>query len=127
LLLAPYPLLGIPSITASRVELAVGKLGTPEQFYAFHRRMYARRGTNDSARPLDVAQSLGLDKHRVLALADSDQITETMKTLVSRGTALDLEAAPSFVVGKLAILGYPGPRSHAAIVTAAGTYGKVVC
>jgi len=127
LLLVPYPVLGIASITATRVELAVGKLGTLEQFYAFHRRMFARRGTNDGARALDVAQSLGLDKRRLLALADSDEITETMKTLVRLGTALGLQATPSFVVGNAAILGYPGPRSLAAIVTAAATCGKVIC
>lgn len=127
LLLVPYPVLGIPSITASRVELAVGKLGSPEQFYAFHREMYARRGTNDGVRALEVARSLGLDKHRLLALADSDQTTEMMKTLVHLGTTLGLEATPSFVVANTAILGYPGPRALAAIVTAAATCGKVVC
>ena len=127
LLLVPYPVLGIASITATRVELAVGKLGTPEQFYAFHRKMYARRCTHDGVSALEVAQSLGLDKQHLLARADSDQVTETMKTLVRLGTALDLKAAPSFVIGNVAILGYPGPRALAAIVTAAATCDKVVC
>jgi protein-disulfide isomerase len=127
LLLVPYPVLGVASITASRVELAVGRLGTPAQFYAFHRKMFARRGTNDGARALEVAQSLGLDKGRLLVLADSDQITETMKALVRLGTALGLQATPSFVVGDVAILGYPGPHALAAILTAATRCGKVVC
>ena len=35
LVLVPYPILGIPSIGAARMELAVTKLGTPDQFYAF--------------------------------------------------------------------------------------------
>jgi protein-disulfide isomerase len=127
LLLVPYPVLGVASITAGRVELAVGKLGTPAQFYAFHRKMFARRGPNDGVRALEVAQSLGLDKNRLLALADSDQITETMKALVRLGTALGLQATPSFVVGDAAVLGYPGPHSLAAILTATATCGKVVC
>jgi protein-disulfide isomerase len=38
-----YPILGIASIGAARVELAVAKLGTPEQFYAFHRKIYTQR------------------------------------------------------------------------------------
>ena len=52
LVLVPFPVLGIPSITASRVELAVAKLGTPQQFYDFHRKVYAQRGVTDGARAL---------------------------------------------------------------------------
>ena len=62
LVLVPYPILGIPSIGAARVELAVAKLGTPEQFYEFHRKIYAQRGTTDGPRALDVATDLGLNK-----------------------------------------------------------------
>jgi protein-disulfide isomerase len=127
LVLVPYPVLGIPSISAARVELAVAKLGTAEQFYAFHRKIYAQRGTVDGRRALEVAKSLGLNTRRLLALADGDEITETMKNHVSLGDALGLQATPSFVVGELAILGYPGPHAIEAIVTAAATCGKAVC
>ena len=127
LVLVPYPVLGIPSITAARVELAVAKLGTPEQFYAFHRKMYARRGTADGPHALDVARGLGLDKKRLLALADSDEITETMKKLVTLGDALGLQATPSFIVGRVAILGYPGPQALEAIAAAAATCGEPIC
>jgi protein-disulfide isomerase len=127
LVLAPYPVLGIPSISAARVELAIAKLGSAEQFYAFHRKIYAQRGTIDGRRALEVAKSLGLNTRRLLALADSDEITETMKNHVTLGDALGLQATPSFVVGELAILGYPGPRATEAIVTAAAACGKAVC
>jgi DSBA-like thioredoxin domain-containing protein len=127
LVLAPYPVLGIPSIAAARVELAVAKLGTPNQFYAFHRAIYSRRGTTDGPRALEVARGLGLNPQDLLALADSDQITGTMKNLVSLGNALGLEATPSFIVGNLAILGYPGPHELAALVAAVGACGKAVC
>ena len=59
LVLVPYPILGIPSVGASRVELALAKLGTPQQFYDFHRRVYAQRGTTDGNRALAIAQELG--------------------------------------------------------------------
>jgi protein-disulfide isomerase len=127
LVLVPFPVLGIPSIGAARVELAIAKLGTAEQFYAFHRKIYAQRGTIDGARALGVAASLGLPQQKLLALGDSDQITTTMKNLVSLGTALGLEATPSFVIGRLAILGYPGPNALAALVRAAATCGQAVC
>jgi protein-disulfide isomerase len=127
LVLVPYPILGIASIGAARVELAVAKLGTPEQSYAFHRKVFAQRGTTDGLRALDVAAGLGLSKQNLLALADSDQTTATMKNLVNLGTSLGLEATPSFIAGNLAILGYPGPHALQAIASAVGACGKVVC
>jgi protein-disulfide isomerase len=127
LVLVPYPILGIPSITAARVELAVAKLGTPEQFYAFHRKVYERRGKTDGGRALEIAVGLGLNKKDLLAAADSEQVTETMKNLVSLGTALGLEATPSFIAGNLAILGYPGPHALQAIAGALAQCGKAFC
>ncbi len=127
LVLVPYPILGVPSIGAARVELAVAKLGTPEQFYAFHRKVFAQRGTTDGPRALEIAAALGLAKQDLLALGDSSQITDTMKNLVNLGTSLGLEATPSFIAGNLAILGYPGPHALSAIASAVGTCGKAVC
>jgi protein-disulfide isomerase len=127
LVLVPFPVLGIPSITAGRVELAVAKLGTPQQFYAFHRKIYAARGTTDGVRALEVAKSLGLDVKKLAALGDSDDITEIMKAHVRLGDALGLAATPSFIVGDVAIVGYPGRYRLQAIVDAASACGKVVC
>jgi protein-disulfide isomerase len=127
LVLVPYPILGVPSIGAARVELAVAKIGTPEQFYAFHRKVFAQRGTTDGQRALEIAAGLGLNKQHLLALGDSNEITETMKNLVNLGTSLGLEATPSFIAGNLAILGYPGPHALSAIASAVGTCGKVAC
>ena len=127
LVLVPYPVLGVASIAASRVELAIAKLGTPEQFYAFHRKIYSQRGTTDGLRALEVAHELGFDEHTITAVADSNEITETMKNLVTLGNTLGLAATPSFIVGGVAILGYPGRYRLQAIVDAASTCGKVIC
>jgi protein-disulfide isomerase len=127
LVLVPYPILGIASIGAARVELAVAKLGTPDQFYKFHRQVYAQRGTTDGPRALEIAAGLGLSRQKLLDLGDSGQITDTMKNLVNLGTSLGLEATPSFIVGNLAILGYPGRHALQAMVGAVGSCGKAVC
>ncbi|HTV37069.1 MAG TPA: DsbA family protein [Xanthobacteraceae bacterium] len=127
LVLVPYPVLGIASIEASRVELAVAKLGTPKQFYAFHQQVYAQRGTTDGARALAIAISLGLDQHALTTVGDSDEVTQTMKNLVALGTSLKLVATPSFIVGGVAILGYPGRHTLQAVVDAVGACGKIVC
>jgi protein-disulfide isomerase len=127
LVLVPFPVLGIPSIAASRVELAVAKLGTPQQFYAFHRKVYAQRGVTDGARALEIAVGLGLDIEALAKLGDSDEITEIMKAHVRLGDSLGLAATPAFVIDGVAILGYPGRYRLQAIVDASDACGKVVC
>jgi protein-disulfide isomerase len=127
LVLVPFPVLGVPSIAASRVELAVAKLATPGQFYAFHRKVYAQRGTTDGARALAIAASLGLDVQALARLGDSDAITETMKAHVRLGDSLGLAATPSFIIDGVAILGYPGRYRLQAIVDASDACGKITC
>src|SRR5580658_592310 len=127
LVLVPFPVLGIPSIMASRVELAVAKVGTPKQFYAFHRKVYAQRGITDGARALQIAHGLGFDVKALTAVADSDEVTEMMKDHVRFGDSLGLAATPAFIIDGVAVLGYPGRYRLQAIVDAASTCGKVVC
>jgi protein-disulfide isomerase len=127
LVLVPFPVLGIQSIMAGRVELAVAKLGTPKQFYDFHRKVYAQRGTIDGDRALAVARGLGFDQKALLTAGNGDDITEIMKNHLSLGDSLGLAATPSFVIDGVAILGYPGRVPLQAIVDAASKCGKVMC
>jgi protein-disulfide isomerase len=127
LVLVPFPVLGIPSIQAGRIELAVAKLGTPKQFYAFHRKVYAQRGTMDGNRAFDIARGLGLDAKKLLAVGDSDEVTEQMKNHLQLGNELGLAATPSFIIGGVALVGYPGRYHLQAIVDAMNTCGKVTC
>jgi len=127
LVLVPYPVLGVASIAASRVELAVAKLATPQQFYAFHRKIYAERGTTDGLRALAVARGLGLDQAALTRLGDSDEVTRIMKAHVALGNSLGLAATPAFIIDGVAILGYPGRDGLQNIVDAARACGKVVC
>jgi len=127
LVLVPFPVLGNPSIAASRVELAVAKLGTPAQFYDFHRKVYAQRGVTDGARALEIARGLGLDIEALAKLGDSDEITATMKDHVRLGNSLGLAATPAFIIDSVAILGYPGRYRLQAIVDASAACGKIVC
>jgi protein-disulfide isomerase len=127
LVLVPFPVLGIASIAASRVELAVAKLGTPAQFYAFHRKIYSERGLTDGERALAVAHGLGFDEAALTKLGDSDEVTEMMKAHVRLGNSLGLAATPAFILDGVAILGYPGRYRLQAIVDAANSCGKVLC
>lgn len=127
LVLVAFPVLGPASIAASRVELAVAKLGTSQQFYAFHRKIYAERGITDGERALDVAQSLGFDRQVLTTVGNSDEITKTMKDHVALGDSLGLAATPSFIIGGVAVLGYPGRQTLQAVVDAEASCGKVAC
>ncbi len=127
LVLVPYPVLGEASIAASRVELAVAKLATPQQFYAFHRKIYAQRGTTDGLRAFEIARQLGFDGRAIDSISNSDDVTQTMKNHLALGNSLGLAATPSFIIGGVAILGYPGRNALQAIIDAVHTCGKVLC
>lgn len=127
LVLVPFPVLGVASIAASRVELAVAKLGTPRQFYDFHEKIYALRGVADGLRALEVAHGLGFDVQALTKLGDSDEVTAMMKAHLALGNSLGLAATPSFVIDGVAVLGYPGRDELQKIVDAARSCGKVIC
>lgn len=127
LVLVPYPVLGIASVLAGRVELAVARTQSPETFYRFHREIYAGRGVIDGQRAIATARALGLDEGKLLAVADSDELTEIMKTHARTGGALGLRATPGYVIGGVAIVGHPGRQALEKVVAAVRRCGKVVC
>ncbi len=127
LVLVPFPVLSVASIEAARVELAVSHMIPARKFYQFHHDVFAGRGVMDGTRALAVAKALGLDSTRVIAAANEDTISETMKAHVRLGNALGLSATPSFVIKGVAILGYPGPKALEEIAKSVRRCDNVVC
>jgi len=127
LVLVPFPVLGIPSIQAGKVELAVQRLASPRQFYEFYRKAMASRGVMDGNRAFAIAKAIGLDLKRVSAIANEDSIADVMIAHVRLGNALAIEATPGFVIKGLVIVGYPGPKSLAHIIESVQRCDKVVC
>src|SRR4051812_14934241 len=125
--LVPFPVLGIPSIQAGRVEFALAKMLTAQQFYTFHQKIFSGRGVVDGERALAVAAELGMDPARLTQAANDDSIVAAMKAHVGAGDALDLAATPSFVVGDIAIVGYPGRAELEKAVKSARACGKAAC
>lgn len=126
LVLVPFPVLGIPSIAAGRVEMAVARL-TPARFHEFHRKIFAGRGTIDANRALAVTKEMGLAAEAVIAAANDDAVTEAMKAHVRLGNAMGLAATPAFVVKGVAVLGYPGRASLEGIINSVRRCDNVVC
>ncbi len=127
LVLVPFPVLGIPSIQSTRVELAVQKLASPQEFYRFHRILDTGRGTVDGARALAAAQAVGLDQAKVLEIANDDSLIETMKAHLHLGDELGIQVTPGLVIKGVAINGYPGPKALAKLVDAVDRCGAVIC
>jgi len=127
LILVPFPVLGIPSIQATRVELAVARLTSAQNFYRFHRLLDTTRGTVDGTRAIAAAQAIGLDPKNVLKIANEDKLADVMTAHVKLGDALAINATPGFVIEGVAIVGYPGPKSMAGIIAAVEKCGAVIC
>ena len=127
LVLVPFPVLGIPSIQGTRVELAVARLASAQKFYQFHRELYATRGVIDGNRALAEAKAIGLDVSRVLKIANEDSLAEVMTAHVHLGDALEIQATPGFVIKGVAIVGYPGPKALANVINAVQRCDKVAC
>jgi protein-disulfide isomerase len=127
LVLVPFPVLGIPSIQGTRVELAVAKLTSAANFYKFHLMLDGSRGTVDGSRALAAAKAIGLDPKNVLAAANDDRLADVMTAHLKLGDDLAIQATPGFVIKGVAIVGYPGPKSLAKIIASVEKCGAVIC
>ena len=127
LVLVPFPVLGIPSILAARVEYAVARLATPQQFYKFHRLVYAGRGVVDDRRAFEAAKAIGLDMDKVRMIANEDSFAKVMTAHIRLGDALAIQATPGFVIKGVAIVGYPGKTALAKMIASVQRCGVVVC
>ncbi len=127
LVLVPFPVLGIPSIQGSRVELAVAHSVPAPKFYDFHRALYATRGVIDGSRALATAKAIGLDIAKLTRIANEDAIGDVMIAHVRLGNALAIQATPGLVIKDVAILGYPGKQALQRIIDAVQRCGEVIC
>lgn len=127
LVLVPFPVLGVPSIQAGRVEFVLAKLATPQQFFEFNRRIFSGRGVVDGARALAVAKALGFRSDQLVKAADEEAVTQAMIANVQLGNSLGLAATPAFVIKGVAILGYPGKKTLTDIIKAIRSCDKIMC
>jgi protein-disulfide isomerase len=127
LVLVPFPVLSANSIEAARIEVALAKAATPQQFHDFHRAMFAERGSMNGARALVIASRLGFEHRELTEAANRDDVTEALKRNYRLGSALGLAATPSFVIKDIAVVGYPGGKALREIVESIHRCDKPVC
>ena len=126
LVFVPYPVLSIQSVEGARVELAVREVA-PQRFLEFHRKVYAGRGLIDGARALAATDAMGLDRKKIIEIANTQRLTDMIITHSKVGSALKLVATPAYVVQGVAILGHPGLEPLRKIVASARSCKAVVC
>jgi protein-disulfide isomerase len=127
IVLVSFPVLGVASIEAARIELAVRQKLPPERFHEFHLKLYAGRGVVNGARAFAVAKEFGFEADALAELANSDDVTRTMQSHFKLGKALGMQATPSFVVNDVVIDGYPGRNAMEGIVQSMRRCNSVMC
>jgi protein-disulfide isomerase len=120
-------IIGLGSVQSAKVQQAVLKLYGPKRAYDFHTAMFAHRGANDGLLALELAQSLGLDREKIEAAADGDDVSSVLKRQVNLASDLGFYATPSFMLNGVGILGYPGPQSTGRMIAAVRKCDKLAC
>jgi len=108
--------LGLGSVQAAKVELAVLRLMGPRAAYNFHGALFEIRGAKDGPRALAVGEKIGLPRRQLEEAADSGDVSRMLSEQVRLAAALGLAATPSFVAGTVGVLGYPGPKALAGML-----------
>jgi protein-disulfide isomerase len=93
-----FPILGPPSVLATRVALAARK---QDKYDDFHARMMATKGEAEITDQvvLSVAQSVGLDLDKLKTDMQAPEINAIIKHNYQLATALGIEGTPGIVIG----------------------------
>ena len=121
------PILGLGSMQAAKVQQAVLRSAGPARAYAFHQAIYARRGAIDGPLALEVVAEMGLDAKAIEAAVDLPQVGGVIRRQAQLAQALGFEATPSFSLGNIGFLGYPGPDALARAVGSVRACDKLGC
>jgi protein-disulfide isomerase len=97
-----FPILGDPSILASRAALAAAK---QDKYQAFHEAMMAYRGKLDLDSIMMVAKGVGIDAGKLLADMKSDDIEKQLAANHDLAIALSVRSTPTFIVGDKVVPG----------------------
>ncbi len=103
------PILSPGSVQAAKVQQAVLRTAGPAAAYAFHRAVYAKHGPIDGPLSLQVVGEMGLDAKVIETAADLPQVGAVIERQAELARSLGFEATPSFSLGNIGFLGYPGP------------------
>jgi protein-disulfide isomerase len=119
-------IIGLGSVHSAKVQQAVLKLYGPKRAYDSHKAIFAHRGANDGPLALELAQSLGLDRDKIVTAADGD-VSSVQRRQVKLASELGFYATPSFMLNGVGILSDPAPQSTGRMVAAVRKRDKLAC
>ncbi len=96
LVLKEYPILGQPSVTASRAALAARKQG---KYSEFHMALLGYKGSLSESVVLAVAQNVGLDVRKLQEDMKDPAITELLVKNHDLAEELGVEGTPQIIIG----------------------------
>ena len=105
--LKEFPVLGQPSLEASRVSMAFGRL-KPERHGEFHIALLSLEGLKDRDRAIEVAESMGVSESDLLREMEDPKITEAVQEVYRIADGLGITGTPSYIVGKNVVFGAVG-------------------
>ena len=97
-----FPVLGPPSVFASRLALAARKQG---KYAAFHAAMMAAKGQITEDVVLQVAKAVGIDVEQARADMSAPEINDLIQRNKALAEELDIQGTPTFIIGDTLIPG----------------------
>ncbi|WP_161861259.1 DsbA family protein [Algicella marina] len=100
------PILGPESLVAARSTMAVLENQGPETYATFSDALMRHQGKLTTAVIASIAEESGVNIDEMIALADSDLITERLNATRVLAKAVKLSGTPTFVIGDVILRGY---------------------
>lgn len=97
------PILGPPSLEASKWSLAAHKQG---KYFEFHQTLLNHRGQKNEALFIKTAKNLGLDLEKLKADKDSEEIEDILKNNVEQAGKMNIRGTPGFIIDGTIYPGY---------------------
>ncbi|MEI2736459.1 MAG: DsbA family protein [Rhodoblastus sp.] len=107
IVLRDFPVLGVGSLEAAQVAMAVGKQFQGEKFWAFHQKLLTGRQAGKE-QALAAARETGVDMGKLEKDMKGPDIRAGYEEVMQVADKLSLTGTPSWVVGKEVIVGAIG-------------------
>lgn len=121
------PILSPQSAQAAKVMLAVQRRLGSDAAWHFYQTLLAKPGRIDGPGALSAAGALGIPQAAVEEIADSEEVRAALKSQMRMAADLGLYATPSYVLGNSGILGHPGARAMAKMITSVRRCDRLAC
>jgi len=97
--LKEFPILGEPSLLASRAALAALQQDDGKHYWEFHGKLMRSSGDFSEENILKLAAESGLDTKKLVKDMDDDQVAETLENNYMVAERIGITGTPAFVVG----------------------------